>query len=194
MELALKIILLLILGSVCLFIINKTLIKESDPNKYKTLEDQISKLTVENQFLKAREVDPSKTMSFEVHVDVVKDLKDLIRKHEITIASQTEDLRELLDNHKKVVSQKKSSEVRLGQIAENFMPLFNEFPYDRKKCVFIGNPLDVIYFGEDEIIFLEFKSGNSRLSQKQNKLRQAIIHGKVSFETHRLNENGYIKE
>ena len=194
MELALKIILLLILGSVCLFIINETLIKESDPNKYKTLEDQISKLTVENQFLKAREVDPSKTMSFEVHVDVVKDLKDLIRKHEITIASQTEDLRELLDNHKKVVSQKKSSEVRLGQIAENFMPLFNEFPYDRKKCVFIGNPLDVIYFGEDEIIFLEFKSGNSRLSQKQNKLRQAIIHGKVSFETHRLNENGYIKE
>lgn len=192
MEIVLKIIITIIIAAIVLLISKK--LEKEDPNKYKTLEDQISKLTVENQFLKAREVDPSKTMSFEVHVDVVKDLKDLIRKHEITIASQTEDLRELLDNHKKVVSQKKSSEVRLGQIAENFMPLFNEFPYDRKKCVFIGNPLDVIYFGEDEIIFLEFKSGNSRLSQKQNKLRQAIIHGKVSFETHRLNENGYIKE
>ena len=192
MELALKIIITIIIAAIVLLISKK--LEKEDPNKYKTLEDQISKLTVENQFLKAREVDPSKTMSFEVHVDVVKDLKDLIRKHEITIASQTEDLRELLDNHKKVVSQKKSSEVRLGQIAENFMPLFNEFPYDRKKCVFICNPLDVIYFGEDEIIFLEFKSGNSILSQKQNKLRQAIIHGKVSFETHRLNENGYIKE
>lgn len=90
----------------------------------------------------------------------------------------------------KVESQKKSSEVRLGIIGENFMPLISSFPYDHKKFRFMANPCDGIYFGDEEVVFLEFKTGNAKLSESQKKIRDIIKQGKVRFETFRVDDKG----
>lgn len=89
-------------------------------------------------------------------------------------------------NYQKLLSQKKSSEVRTGQIVEQLAPFLNNFKYDPKKIKFIGMPIDYIYFGEDEIVIVEVKSGNSQLSPSQNQLKKLVEAGKVRWETYRL--------
>lgn len=88
---------------------------------------------------------------------------------------------------KTTVSQKKSSEVRLGKDAEVLTPFLDIFPYDPKYTKFIGDPLDFVIFDPDkEIVFVEVKSGNSKLSPKQHKLKKLIEDGKVKFDLIRI--------
>lgn len=91
--------------------------------------------------------------------------------------------------YRKLLSQKKSSEVVLGQISEVVAPFIDSFPAENQKDVnFLGMPIDFIYFGSDEVVFIEVKSGKSRLSKKQRTIRDQIKEGKVSFVTHRIPE------
>ena len=85
-----------------------------------------------------------------------------------------------------LLSHKKSSEVRLGQISEQLAPFLDLFPYDPKKVQFLGNPIDYIYFGEDEIVIIEVKSGNARLSKKQRAIKALILGGKVGWKEIRI--------
>jgi predicted Holliday junction resolvase-like endonuclease len=92
-------------------------------------------------------------------------------------------------------SQQQSKSVRLGLISENVLPFHAEFKYNVKDLVPMFRPIDYIVFAEDEIVFLEIKVGTSQLSDKQKKIRSLINSGKVRFEEHRINENGYsVKE
>ena len=75
---------------------------------------------------------------------------------------------------KKVLSQKKSGEVRLGHIAETLAPFLDQFDFEPERCSFLGQPIDYISFGDDEITFIEVKSGNSQLSQKQRHIRDLV--------------------
>ena len=96
---------------------------------------------------------------------------------------KNKELNKAIDDYGKLLSQKKSSEVRLGQIAEHLAPFVEEFKYDPKKARFIGNPIDYIVFDDEKIVFLEVKSGESKLSLGQKKIRDLILNGKVEFET-----------
>lgn len=87
----------------------------------------------------------------------------------------------------KLLSQKKSSEVRLGQISEQLVPFLDKFKYDPKNAHFIGMPIDYIVFNNDEIVFVEVKSGGSTLSKKQSEIKKLINGCKVRFETIRIN-------
>jgi predicted Holliday junction resolvase-like endonuclease len=87
---------------------------------------------------------------------------------------------------RKVVSQKKSSEVRTGQIAEHFVPLLKDFKYNRKQARFLATPIDFIIFEDDEIIFMEVKTGNSQLTATQRKVRDLIKEKKVKWEVLRI--------
>jgi predicted Holliday junction resolvase-like endonuclease len=92
-------------------------------------------------------------------------------------------------------SQQQSKSVRLGLISENVLPFHSDFKYNVKDLVPMFRPIDYIVFAEDEIVFLEIKMGTSQLSEKQKKIRSLINSGKVRFEEHRVNENGYsVKE
>lgn len=86
------------------------------------------------------------------------------------------------EEYKKLLSQKKSSEVVLGQISEKLVPFLDMFPYDPQKASFLGNPIDYVVFDDDEVVFVEIKSGNSRLSPKQRKIKKLINDGKVRWE------------
>jgi len=82
----------------------------------------------------------------------------------------------------KILHQKKSSEVILGQVAEKLVPFTDLFNHDPQKATFLGNPIDYIVFEEDEIIFIEVKSGNSRLSNKQKLIRNLVENKQVRWE------------
>lgn len=94
------------------------------------------------------------------------------------------------DKNIKIVSQKKSSEVRLGRIGENMAPFFNEWPYEPTNFRFLGNPVDGVSFNDDEIVFVEIKTGKARLTNSQKKAKQLIKEGKVKFVTFRVGEEG----
>lgn len=88
---------------------------------------------------------------------------------------------------RKVKSQKKSSEVRTGLIAEQLAPFLDGFPYDPKgDIVFVGAPIDFLVYSEDGIHFVEVKSGNAQLSTKQRRIRDHIEAGRVTFEVYRI--------
>ena len=64
--------------------------------------------------------------------------------------AQQATIKKQLEDINKILSQKKSSEVRLGQISEHFAPLLKDFPYDTKNARFLGSPIDLIVFDIDE--------------------------------------------
>ena len=85
----------------------------------------------------------------------------------------------------KLLSQKKSSEIVLGQITEKIAPFLKHFPYDPKEATFLGQPIDYLVFGKDLITFIEIKSGNARLTKKQRNIKQLVENGKVAW--HEIN-------
>ena len=102
------------------------------------------------------------------------------------LQSHKEKLELVSQEKSKVLSQKKSSEVRLGHIAETLAPFLDEFDFDPEDCVFMGKPIDYISFGEEEVTFIEVKSGNSKLSSKQRRIRDLIKSNSVRWKEVRL--------
>jgi|GEM_PF-6887858 len=88
----------------------------------------------------------------------------------------------------KLLSQKKSGEVVLGQIAEQLAPFTKHFKYEPYKVKFLGQPIDYIYFGEDKIVIIEVKSGNSKLTPKQIKIKNLVKNKQVFWEEFRIPE------
>jgi predicted Holliday junction resolvase-like endonuclease len=86
----------------------------------------------------------------------------------------------------KILSQKKSSEVKTGHIAEKFAPFLGNFKHDPSRCVFLGQPIDYLCFEDEGITFCEVKSGQSKLSNKQKMIRDHIISGNVFWEEFRV--------
>lgn len=95
-----------------------------------------------------------------------------------------------IENYRTLLSQKKSSEVILGQVAETLAPMLEDFPLEDgeniKDLNFLGNPIDYVLWGKDRVVFIEVKSGKSQLSAKQRRIRKLIKEGKVEFLTHRV--------
>jgi len=92
--------------------------------------------------------------------------------------------------YEKTLFHRKSSEVRLGKIGENLAPFVEAWPWDPKNFRFLGNPIDGIQFNEDEIVFVEIKTGKARLSRSQKDFRNLVKAGKVSFVTFKITEDG----
>ena len=129
--------------------------------------------------------------------DTIKDLNnDVAEQYNALISLRAElndknkEIYSLKELSSRTESQKKSSEVRLGLMAENFMPFIRDYPYDHKNFRFLANPVDGIQVNEDSIIFIEFKTGGAKLSQSQKHIKNLVKEGRVRFETFRVDENG----
>lgn len=126
-----------------------------------------------------------------------EEFKDTIEAQTNVILSQRKELAtlnvgidRLKDHSTTVESQKKSSEVRLGLMAENFMPFIRDYPYDHKNFRFLANPVDGIQVNDDAVIFIEFKTGGAKLSRGQKHIKELVSQGRVRFETFRVSESG----
>lgn len=107
-------------------------------------------------------------------------------EHLSKISSLENKILEVSEQKQKVTSQKKSSEVRLGHIAETLAPFLDQFEFDPETCTFMGRPIDYISFGDDEITFIEVKSGKSQLSAKQRHIRDLVNNKLVAWKEVRI--------
>jgi len=125
----------------------------------------------------------------ELH-DITESQKNVILSQRNELATLNVGIVRLKEKTATVESQKKSSEVRLGQMAENFMPFIRDYPYNHKNFRFLANPVDGLQVESDSVIFIEFKSGGAKLSKSQKHIKDMVAQGKVRFETFRVDENG----
>ena len=88
----------------------------------------------------------------------------------------------------------KSRAVIGGHFSEQLAPFLPNFKYLPTECKFLGKPVDLIVFKGldekkiDEIVFVEVKSGNAKLSATEKSLKEAIEKKKVRFEEYRIPE------
>jgi predicted Holliday junction resolvase-like endonuclease len=114
-----------------------------------------------------------------------KDLQSIVIQLQDEVGQERE-------KNKALLSQKKSSETRLGQISEHLIPFLENCKHDPKTMHFLGNPIDYVVFNFDQgsITFLEVKSGNSKASKRQKTVKNIIKSGRVYYEEIRINEKG----
>lgn len=100
---------------------------------------------------------------------------------------------ELPQHRKEAIAQSRA--VLGGQFSEQLAPYLPDFNYSPTECRFIGKPVDFIVFkGADnkaieEVVFVEVKSGNSKLTPQEKNLKNAIEQGNVRFEEYRVPED-----
>jgi predicted Holliday junction resolvase-like endonuclease len=167
-----------------LWIVEKSYLSDS--------QDKSPELQKENETLKAT-VDHLNQVVGGLHEKIDNINHEYLTAVE-TAATIQQAYKEELERNKKVVSQKKSSEVRLGLVSENLAPFLKDFPYDPKNVHFFGQPIDMIIFDYDqgEIIFFEIKSGGAKESQRQKTIKNMIKKGKVYYEKMTINEKGIV--
>lgn len=117
---------------------------------------------------------------------------DHLKELQEEVINLQDDLGEEREKNRSLLSQKKSSETRLGQISEHLVPFLENCTHDPKSMHFLGNPIDYIVFDFDEpkIVFLEVKSGNSKPSKRQKLVKNIIKSGRIFYEEIRINEKG----
>lgn len=99
---------------------------------------------------------------------------------------------------------KKSRATIKGQLSEQLVPFFKGFPYNASDLKFFGNPIDyicVVNMAEardtdipiKEIVFMDIKTGKSVLTPVERKIKDAIINGRVEWETITIQDDGSVK-
>lgn len=96
---------------------------------------------------------------------------------------------------------KQSKAVTQGQINENIIPLFEDFPYNSKEIRFSGQPTDYIVYENMEavrvgsteakisIILADVKTNTSGLTHVQKAIKNAVDNNRVRFETWTIKDN-----
>ena len=80
-----------------------------------------------------------------------------------------------------------SRAVTRGQIYEQLVPYLPEFEFNPKDAQFLGRPVDFVVFdGLDEgnlrrIVFVEVKTGLSKLTNRERLVRDAVRDGRVEW-------------
>ena len=98
-----------------------------------------------------------------------------------------------------LINQRKDAIVRsravlAGHFSEQLSPFLPNFPFNPSECKFLGKPIDFLVFQGmdkkeiDNIVFVEVKSGNSKLSPQEKKLKDAIESKRVSWQEYRVPE------
>lgn len=145
---------------------------------------EIARLKGQLEALKASSIDPTQVVPKELYSS------DLSSK-QLEIANLNIQLAEVTSKYESERGKAISDRVRLGHVSENFAPMLESFPYDRHKCKPLFQPIDYIYFGDDEIVLIDIKSGDSSLSTKQRNIKKLVQEGKVRFEVHQISDKGY---
>lgn len=89
---------------------------------------------------------------------------------------------------------KRSQSVILGAVYEKIVPFLPGFPYSPKDMVFIGKGIDYLVLDGlaegrvREVVFLEVKTGTSRLNGNEKEVRDAVFCGRVRFEEYRADK------
>jgi predicted Holliday junction resolvase-like endonuclease len=108
----------------------------------------------------------------------------ILQQKEVEWQAASEDMRK--------AALAKSRQVIGGSFSEQLAPFLPGFPFDPTEARFIGKPVDFLVFrglaaGQvDEVVFVEVKSGASRLNGNEQSLKNCIEQKKVSFVEYRV--------
>lgn len=97
-----------------------------------------------------------------------------------------------LSDADKKQSLAKSRAVIGGNFSEQLAPYLPDFPFDPTEVRFVGKPVDLVVFrglssGQvSEVLFVEIKSGQSKLNRNELSVRDAVTQGRVSFVEYRV--------
>ena len=79
-----------------------------------------------------------------------------------------------------------------GKTIEKLLPFFENFKYHPHDMRWIGEPIDYIIFdgyshnNPKQIVFLEVKTGKSKLNEMQRKLKELVRKKKIKWEEVRI--------
>lgn len=83
---------------------------------------------------------------------------------------------------------KRSRAVLGGQMVEQVSPYLPGFPCNPADARFIGKPIDFIGFSGltekncvDEVLLIEVKTGESKLSDREKEIKNAVKEGRVRY-------------
>jgi len=99
----------------------------------------------------------------------------------------------LMPGHRKDAIARSRSVIG-GHFSENLAPFLPNFPFLPTECKFLGKPIDLIVFkGMDEkeigeVVFVEVKSGKSKLNAQERKLKETIEAKRVKWVEYRIPE------
>lgn len=150
---------------------------------HKSAELELRLTQVKLDGLKQYALTPDNSVPKDLHIEKVFGLSTDLQETKAELQSMTQKFEE--SRGKQI-----SNRVKMGQIGEQFSTLLSEFKYNRKETKAILQPIDFVCFEEDEVIFIEVKTGESKLSSKQRRIRDNINAGRVKFEVFRINDSG----
>ena len=93
--------------------------------------------------------------------------------------------RHLRDARRNAIDQHRA--VTNGQVYEQLVPYLPDFDFNPKDARFLGRPVDFVVFdGLDEgelrrIVFVEVKTGGSKLTRREQLIRDAVREGRVAW-------------
>jgi predicted Holliday junction resolvase-like endonuclease len=85
-----------------------------------------------------------------------------------------------------LMKKKRSLSSKYGKITEQFFPLIEKYPYDSSNFRFIGSPVDGVQFNDNSVVFVEFKTADSRLSEREKRIKEIVENKKVYFKVFRI--------
>jgi predicted Holliday junction resolvase-like endonuclease len=86
----------------------------------------------------------------------------------------------------------RSARALSGKTLEKLVPFLENFPYDAHDIRWLGDPIDLVVFdgyakdNPEKIVFCEVKSGESKLTPGQKKIKELIENKKVKWEEFRV--------
>ena len=150
----------------------------NDKTSHDLLESKLHRTILGLQDVLSEEQKSIKAREFELKAREAGHLKN--------IAVVEKNLEEETESRKKTLSQKKSSEVRLGNIAETLAPFLDQFDFDPENCIFLGRPIDYISFEDEVVTLIEVKSGKSQLNSKQRHIRDLVKSKQIAWKEIRI--------
>lgn len=82
----------------------------------------------------------------------------------------------------------RSQAVVHGRVNEQFAPFLPRYPFQPREFRFLGSPVDGVQFEPDRIVFVEFKTGSARLSERQQEVRRLVEEKRVEWLTFEMKE------
>ena len=85
-------------------------------------------------------------------------------------------------------SVRRSKAVTAGLLGEQVAPFLPDFPCNPADVRFVGKPIDFVAFPGaasgnpiQEVLFIEVKTGSSKLSEREKQIKDAIESGRVRY-------------
>lgn len=106
----------------------------------------------------------------------------------IVVRAYHDKVSRLKDELRAAQSSRQSLATTYGRITEQWAPFMGGYPYNPQHFRFLGSPVDGVQFEEDKVVFVEFKANASQLTDRERRIKENVLAGRVEWLELRLAE------